>query len=610
MSKKITITIIVAALMFVIAGWLFLFGVPQIQYGNCVVSGYEYCAEQLYADGGFFVNPKVYMTLLDDNGPIGSSSYAIGNLYYQAGYSGDKFYYFNNINGPSSWADISWDANGCNGLYPGTTQKTKLASVGQEYNGRFGIVAWDKDIKADGSYAYSWAGYGWIGSNFLNRKVVECLHSYDCDSGEICSQPGDWKTWKCVVSECEQGQSKCEGTDYFICYSSDSAWVWNNYGPIVGQCGVSAGMSEEEIQAYLDTIAQLELTLGEKIALVQDLVDNVDAQVLYINALSDNIDEKAAIITALELNLADQTLLIQQLSDKRDEQAEIISNLGLTIQEQANIISNMQLTAVEQAEIITNLGLNLEGQKEIISNLNLQIEEQAALINQLTTNLADKVYLVSQLQIENEEQAALIALMELSFGDQAGIINALNLEISDDAEIIANLGLSLDEQINLVNMLELSNIEKQQLIDSLQSTIEEQAQQIIAMGLSLQEQAEYIISLNLNNADMAALISQLGLSLEEQATLINNLKLTLADDAEIINNLNLKLDEELLLIENLKITIAEQQKLLDEMGEQQDQPPIIDYGKYLLIGIGLVIAFILIIIFLVNRIKKYKKIRK
>ena len=364
---------------------------------------------------------------------------------------------------------------------------------------------------------------------------------------------------------------------------------------------------EELLQLQLDEISLLELTLAEKIALVLELIGNIDAQVLYINALSDNAEEKAAIITALELNIADQSELIQQLTNKRDEQAEIISNLGLTIQEQANIISNMQATATEQAEIIANLGLNLEEQVEIISNLNLQIEGQSALINHLTTNLADKAYLVSQLHAENEEQAALIAAMELSFANQAGIISALNLEISDDAEIIANLGLSISEQINLVNMLELSNIEKQELIDRLQITIEEQALQIIAMNLNLQEQADYILSLNLNNADMAALISQLGLSIDEQATLINNLKLALADDAEIIANLNLKLDEEETITSALTAVIAEQQKLLDEIQsqKQESKKEFINY-KTIIVGSSILIT----IGYFILRKPKISKLRK
>jgi len=67
------------------------------------------------------------------------------------------------------------------------------------------------------------------------KNLVECMEDSDCGEGYFCDvYSGDFRTWKCVKKECENGESKCVGNEYFTCVN----YRWENNGVVIGKCGV------------------------------------------------------------------------------------------------------------------------------------------------------------------------------------------------------------------------------------------------------------------------------------------------------------------------------------------------------------------------------------
>jgi len=167
---------------------------------QCTKSGYDFCYEDSYSYGSAKASPKIYWSFLDDTGRFwneGHNNYAIGSLYYQAGFTGDKIYHFRDSNPLTSWDNVNCNENGCSGLLPVSTSKIKIASLGQEFTECMGFIAWDRD-DSGGYWAWTWAGYGWLGSgNCVDIRVVNCYDDSDCSGGKICDKTGIWQSWSC-----------------------------------------------------------------------------------------------------------------------------------------------------------------------------------------------------------------------------------------------------------------------------------------------------------------------------------------------------------------------------------------------------------------------------
>lgn len=169
---------------------------------------------------------------------IGQYPQCDGNSYgeYCAGdgwfvnvnYVGDKFYLGENVN---SWNQISCNSNGCTGI-PQTTPGKKYLDINGEFP-HYILYAWDYDT-CDWAWAWSAKGGGYIGSGVMGRNV-ECYENQDCNSNAYCDKTGDFTEWSCKLKECNQGETKCTGTNFYTCSES---YKWENQGSVLGNCGV------------------------------------------------------------------------------------------------------------------------------------------------------------------------------------------------------------------------------------------------------------------------------------------------------------------------------------------------------------------------------------
>lgn len=272
-----------------------------------------------------------------------------------------------------------------------------------------------------------------------------------------------------VESSCTEGEIKQIGNEYYIC--RNAAFV----------------------KAY-----------------ITDLSPEQQAAVMaQINALQATVEQKAAIIANLSDTIEGQVLMINQLSALTEEKARIIAQLSSNLTYQAQLISQMQLTVNQQVVTIQTLSSN--------------ITYQAQLIAQLQTNLNNKIQLIGLLQVENENQARMIREMNLSFANQAYIINQLSANITNDAVIIRNLQYNVQDQARLINELRL---QRDQL-----------AELVAAMNLSNGDTARLINELQLRVEDQIVIINQLNRSLEDERTIVEQLRLTIEEQNRIIEDL-------------------------------------------------------------------------
>ncbi len=349
-----------------------------------------------------------------------------------------------------------------------------------------------------------------------------------------------------------------------------------------------AGYYQEKLNLTEKELRALNLSLNEKISLVNQYKNNLDEQSKLIDSLSKTISEKANIINSLNLNIQEQANLINKLELTQSEQASLISQLQLTVDEQAELIKEMKLTVDKQAGIINNLNLTVSQQAElikemkltsdnqigIITNLDLTISQQAELINKLNLNLQDKIILVSQLQTENDKQAELIKEMKLSFSNQVEIINGLDKKVSDDVEIIKNLGLTSDEQVKLISQLRLTNEQLGELVSSLKLTNLQQVELINSLRLTNLQLGELISDFNLTIIQQAELINKLDKTVQEKGEIIANLNLSVNEDAEMIKSYKLTIDQEAIIISQLNLKLEDEKKLVNllysEISKQQE----------------------------------------
>jgi len=176
----------------------------------------------------------------------------------------------------SSWGNF-WNAanctvNGCSGLTsvgsfsagsPVTHQKTLISKSG---TGSFGgcptYVLWSKssldlgmriasaegattrlDIviecgsgqtKCDGTTYYTCSTSNkWVSQGKVAGKCgIQCTSNSNCSSNQYCSN------YTCQNNTCSVGEETCSGSDYSVCRASSSGNYWSSAIPTQGKCGV------------------------------------------------------------------------------------------------------------------------------------------------------------------------------------------------------------------------------------------------------------------------------------------------------------------------------------------------------------------------------------
>ncbi len=417
--------------------------------------------------------------------------------------------------------------------------------------------------------AYLAAGdpnYGWC-----KYPIWHMRESCESCSGDLCVNS----------DQCTVGEISCDGTaSYSKCESFKPQFYANPYNQYTsklylcpegeicfdGRCGliqdcVDLGFTtmSECIDWINENIDILQLSIMDKINLIKQLDITVNEKIIMIQQLTDNVAEQLQYISQLDLTIVEQKIIIEEYKLTIAEQASYIQLLDLSVLEQAQQIAAFELTLEEQAVFLQALELSVQEQATFIQALELSITEQATIINQLTINLQEKAVLVDQLTVTSQEQADLIAQMELSFSDQGVIIDALQNTILEDITLISALTDENTEQAEILNGMQLTLDEQVALITGLKSTLSDQAEIISHMELTVQEQAEIISNMELTNEEQAVLISKLTANIEEQAEIIANLEVSVGEQESIIAALKLTLQEEEELI----------QKLLEEQGERK-----------------------------------------
>jgi hypothetical protein len=209
-----------------------------VSAGDCSKSGYEYCYQKTNNDWPpSYSHAQVYFSLSDEGSDTSrwKQGYAVGSLFAKVGYEGDKLYF---AEGLTDWNKLNCNENGCSSS-SGTIKKINsgtviLANQGQTYSSCPAFVAHDYD-EDDGYWSWVYAGYGWVGSNCLNIKIVECYDNDDCIGNQICDESGSWSSWNCKVPECQPNEEKCESTTYYTCTSD---YTWGSQGEVIGKCGI------------------------------------------------------------------------------------------------------------------------------------------------------------------------------------------------------------------------------------------------------------------------------------------------------------------------------------------------------------------------------------
>jgi hypothetical protein len=372
------------------------------------------------------------------------------------------------------------------------------------------------------------------------------------------------------VCDCGFGDGNIEGSDNFgvdtICVDSSTIFEQDLVQEIVGMEGTLDDKIARINELQLNIDAQSEIINQ----LVSQLQDSIDAQAELISKLETKRVEQAELIRHLNATIEENAQYIQQLTDKTSEQAEMIANLTTKVDEQAIMIQQLTNKTEEQADLISRLSNKVEDQAYMIQQLTNKTEEQAQLIDQLSSkvtaqkqiisglrsNLEYKAQLISQLTAENEEQANLIREMEESFENQGYIISELRNTVEEDAEMIKSLTNKTDEQA--------------QIIDGLQKTIEEKSQIIANLRTNLEEQNEIISQLKASNEEKAEIIKNLRDTIEDQSIIIANLRATNQEKAQIIQAMSKSVAEQGEIIKNLKVNNEDMSEIVAELSLEVD----------------------------------------
>lgn len=214
-----------------------------------------------------------------------------------------------------------------------------------------------------------------------------------------------------------------------------------------------AGYYQEQLELTEEELALLNISLQEKLLLLEQYSGDLDTQILLISqmeltlsekiilvsTLTDKIDEQIAITNALNLDIAAQNIMIQELTD----------NLA----EKLIWLDQLQITTEEQGILLVEMRLNFADQAFILDNLNNTVQEDAIIIKNLNLNLQDTKNLLSELERTNDEMAELIISLNLNLDESAVIIAGLKLSLSEEQELVSQLVSEIEEQNELLELL-------------------------------------------------------------------------------------------------------------------------------------------------------------
>lgn len=69
-------------------------------------------------------------------------------------------------------------------------------------------------------------------------EIVQCTENSQCSSADFCDEG------LCKPRQCEPGQTKCEGFDYYNCFN----YEWERFGKIIGKCGVECRAGNDKCE--------------------------------------------------------------------------------------------------------------------------------------------------------------------------------------------------------------------------------------------------------------------------------------------------------------------------------------------------------------------------
>lgn len=251
---------------------IFLIGLASAK--ECSMSGYKFCRENEDTQNSLRVYAKVYYTTVSQSNQI-KDNYIINKAIVNVGYEGDKLYLIPD----GSNLIYNCNENGCSGnIKQVSSGQITVANKGEEVSSCLSFFSWDRTDGGSASCTYYsddcskcggetvdgtkicyscdiCTGGGWIwlisGGAYVypctTFKVVECYDNSDCSLGYSCDKSGDWKSWKCFPPECQLGQDKCIGSDYYSCEN----YIWTNKGKTQNKCGIECNEGSSKCEGKI-----------------------------------------------------------------------------------------------------------------------------------------------------------------------------------------------------------------------------------------------------------------------------------------------------------------------------------------------------------------------
>lgn len=234
---------------------LMLFIIPSVLADSCTPeAGYIFCYEQTntYASASSTARIQAsdinnFLATISDNGQAVNLYLKEASFYYKA----DNTAYVSNLFNAISQNACS--SNGCIATEITPIGKVTLAASGQEYSSPISIIAFScsGDCGRNSSLTpWAWSAVNWFWDNKTYR-AVDCYYNSNCGVGLYCDTSGDWRNWKCLPEQCSVEQTKCIGTDYYVCSVNNAvsgpASEYVNQGKINGKCGWTETTQPAEI---------------------------------------------------------------------------------------------------------------------------------------------------------------------------------------------------------------------------------------------------------------------------------------------------------------------------------------------------------------------------
>lgn len=154
-------------------------------------------------------------------------SYCVGKYYIDVSHSGDQFRI---IYKSDNW--MVADENGFTNGQPINDGRIYLAQNGRVP--RYHIGAWDYDKASNGDWGWVYTVGGYLGTGYFGLYEVECYGNSDCSSNEFCNKDGDWENWKCDLRICNEGESRCFGSNLQKCEGNQ----WIDKWVVLNECDV------------------------------------------------------------------------------------------------------------------------------------------------------------------------------------------------------------------------------------------------------------------------------------------------------------------------------------------------------------------------------------